>query len=188
MTRHNNMMGSFWVGIAIGTGALLIAEQLWRVLVPNENGLSIDTGNSINKNDYFSTELDEYNDDSVGYDSSGLQADVNYTSESTIDYSKYQDVEYAPLTHALYLKVEGTLPFNQVNLIDAPEGYQVDYSVSSEFSNDEKNNNVYGTVTLKFTNTEKVLVREYYDTATGKYVSTNFGTVVEKEKQKTIGQ
>lgn len=65
MTRHNNMMGSFWAGIAIGTGALLIAEQLWRVLVPNENGLSIDTGNSINKNDYFSTELDEYNDDSV---------------------------------------------------------------------------------------------------------------------------
>lgn len=41
---------------------------------------------------------------------------------------------------------------------------------------------------LKFTNTEKVLVREYYDTVTGTYVNTNFGTVVEKEKQKTIEQ
>ena len=63
----------------------------------------------------------------------------------------------------------------------------MDYCIPMENSNGQYGS-IYGYIVLKFTNTEKVVVREYYDTATGKYINTNFGTVVEKEKQKTIEQ
>ncbi len=106
------------------------------------------------------------------------------TNQSTIDYSNYRDVVYEPFTHKVYIKVEGSLAFDSMN-VNAPDGYQADYSIQMEDSN-SGNRYVYGCASIEYTNTERVLVREYYDTETKTYVYVNFGTVMEKEKTKKL--
>ena len=141
-------------------------------------------------NYYFDEETGEYKDAWTGetlledtFQDNSYR--INYMNEYTVDDSKYRDIEYEPFTHSLYVKTKGTIAFDQLISVDATEGYQVDYCIPMENSNGQYGS-IYGYIILKFTNTETVLVREYYDTETGKYINTNFGTVVEKEKQRII--
>lgn len=190
MSSYNN--NHYWGKMAAGVGVLLLFGMIYSCSTSDERELSTDIGDNSNNNYYFDEESGEYRDAWTG---EALAEDpfqnnlyrVNYINEDTVDDSRYRDVEYEPFTHSLYVKTQGTVAFDQLISVDAPEGYQVDYCIPMENSNGQYGS-IYGYITLKFTNTEKVVVREYYDTATGKYVSTNFGTVVEKEKQKTIEQ
>ncbi len=181
----------FWLKMGAGAVTIILFGALYSCSAKKERELSTDIGYN-SSNYYFDEESGEYKDAWTGESLpenpfKDTAYKINYIDEWTVDYSKYQDVEYEPFTHTLCVKTKGTLAYDQLISVDVPEGYQLDYCIPMENSNGSYGD-IYGYVVLKFTNTEKVVVREYYDTSIGKYINTNFGTVVEKEKQKTIEQ
>lgn len=188
MSSYSN--DHFWGKMAAGAGVIIVAGCFYSCSVSKDRELSTNIGNNSNNEYYFDEESGEYKDVWTGETlPENLVQDnayrINYINEYTVDYSRYRDIEYEPFTHSLYVKTEGTVALDQLISVDAPEGYQVDYCIPLENSNGNYGI-IYGYITLKFTNTEKVIVREYYDTSTGKYINTNFGTVVEKDKVKSI--
>lgn len=80
------------------------------------------------------------------------------------------------------LKLE-KIEFDQLLSVEAPGGYQVDYCLPFENSN-TKNGIIYGYIDLKFTNTEPVTVRCYYDTEQGRFIDSNFGKIKAKTLEK----
>lgn len=188
MSSYSN--DHFWGKMAIGAGVIIVAGCFYSCSVSEDRELSTNIGDNSNSGYYFDEESGEYKDVWTGETlQENLVQDnayrINYIDEYTVDYSRYRDVEYEPFTHSLYVKTEGTVALDQLISVDAPEGYQVDYFIPLENSNGNYGT-IYGYINLKFTNTERVVVREYYDTSTGKYINTNFGTVIEKDKVKSI--
>lgn len=136
------MSSYYWREMACGAGVLLLLGLIYSC------SLSTDIGDNSNNDYYFDEESGEYKDAWTGETLSEdpLQDNsyrVNYINEYTVDYSRYRDVEYKPFTHSLYVKKEGTVAFDQLISVDAPEGYQVDYCIPMENSND-RSGSIYG--------------------------------------------
>lgn len=169
--------GSLGVYILI----FVIAVFIYSCNNSNERQASTDVQDNTGTSDGFYDEDGNYiESDSSMCSELNNTYKVNYLSQS-IDKSKYRDVEYDPYMHTVFVKTEGRVSFDDIITVDAPEGYEVDYCIPSENSNGQYGD-IYGYINLKFTNTEKVVVREYYDTERKEYINASFGTPIQKEK------
>lgn len=143
----------------------------------------VQTNTTSTGNGYYDDEGNYVENDPSLYEDLNNDYKVNYLGYN-IDKSKYRDVEYEPYTHIVFVKTEGRVSFDEVITVDAPEGYEVDYCLPSENSNGNYGD-IYGYINLKFVNTEKVVVREYYDTERKEYINASFGAPVQEEKVMT---
>lgn len=166
-----------WLLVILGCTAFFACHS-----EADRNGSTdIANNNTISDDDYYDDMADSYGENTPSiYEEVNNNYKINYLGDS-IDENKYRDVEYEPYTHTVFVKTEGRVSFDEIITVTAPEGYEVDYCIPAENSTG-KFSNIYGYINLKFTNTEKVVVREYFDTETEEYVNASFGTPIKKEK------
>lgn len=171
--------------LGISLAALAVTFIVGSCINSSERQTTTNIANNtpIQDDGYYDANGNYVENDSSLYEDLYNKYKVNYMSY-TVDKSNFRDVEYEPYTHTVFVKTEGRVSFDEVITVDAPEGYEVDYCIPSENSNG-RDGNIYGYINLKFTNTEKVVVREYYDTEREEYINASFGTPVQKEKVMT---
>lgn len=176
--RDSNGGGSLGIYIVLA----IVGCFVYSCCNSNERQATTDVANNapVPDDGYYDEDGNYIENDSNLYEELNNEYKINYLGYN-VDKSNYRDVEYEPYTHTIFVKTEGRVSFDDVITVDAPEGYEVDYCIPSENSNGQYGD-IYGYINLKFTNTEKVVVREYYDTERKEYINASFGTPVQKEK------
>lgn len=99
-----------------------------------------------------------------------------------VDYSNTNTKIFGVGEHNLMLKVAGTLDYDEFMQVEVKDGYEITDFIYCENATSEHGFS-YGYFAFLLKNTEPVEVVGHYDTEKKEYVYTNFGTVVEKEKQ-----
>lgn len=109
---------------------------------------------------------------------------IDYDNAST-RYDEYIERTFEEGQHVISIKSACTFEYDKNFVFNAPEGYEV---LSANYNENATSNTgyAYGYMFIVFVNIEPVKVKGYYNEETNTYQFTNFGTVVEKEKQKTL--
>lgn len=110
---------------------------------------------------------------------------IHRVNPNKTDFTRWKDKDYEVGKHNLYMKIDEDAYYDQLIELEAPEGYTIEYYFPMEVG---LRNGRGRYANVKFTNTEPVTVRGYYDTEKECYIYATFGTPKESVKVKTFSE